>query len=432
MARTSRGRKNSPMLSSLLDSIKGQFSKSYLLGSLFPLILFLAANAFLASRHFPWVANWLPKAEGLDQKTLLYAAIFATVLALGYILSAINSMLLEALEGKIGPFRWAAGLLYAAGQSSLGRLDGAYETASARQSDVERLQKAWKKKLWPSLRIRPRPPLISAAQGFSWPGSPLGKKMSSIRWRRRHGWQIPPELLRQAVDDLAEAFRRNRGALLTGAFYDLRGAISYSLDRYQFEKRRLLRQRQTNFPGVRPTAVDQPEGPSSNNILAPTLMGNIGRTMRSYALVRYQLDLDIFWTRLQNSLQRDAKDYYNVLQDTKIQVDFAVTSFWLSLMFTLFWSPALLWLVKDATVTEFLAVGLLETVFVLGAYVLACQSYRVFTDVMRSSVDLFRFQMLTDLHLPLPVGSEEERDLWLRLAQEIEFGDPEQFQYKHT
>jgi hypothetical protein len=35
---------------------------------------------------------------------------------------------------------------------------------------------------------------------------------------------------------------------------------------------------------------------------------------------------------------------------------------------------------------------------------------------MRSSVDLFRFKVLTDLHLPLPAGLEEEKALWEDLA----------------
>jgi hypothetical protein len=35
------------------------------------------------------------------------------------------------------------------------------------------------------------------------------------------------------------------------------------------------------------------------------------------------------------------------------------------------------------------------------------------------------------LHLPLPYGSIEERDLWLRLGNSVGYGERGQFTYKH-
>jgi len=42
------------------------------------------------------------------------------------------------------------------------------------------------------------------------------------------------------------------------------------MDRREFDIRHLLQRRQVNYPGIRPLAEDQPEGPVANNILAPT------------------------------------------------------------------------------------------------------------------------------------------------------------------
>ncbi len=47
--------------------------------------------------------------------------------------------------------------------------------------------------------------------------------------------------------------------------------------------------------------------------------------MRSYALTRYDFDLNIFWTRLLYTLQKKAGDYYTVVQDRKTQLDCMVT-----------------------------------------------------------------------------------------------------------
>jgi hypothetical protein len=421
------------MLSSFLDSIKGQFSKSYWLASMLPLVLFLVANSLVATRHFGSVKTFLAKADTLDQKALLYSAVIFTLLALAYLLSAVNSMLLEALEGKIGPFRWFAGFFYKSRWHALKQIDRKYEIAYTERDEISAHIPKWKDRIGAAHKTGKKKAPLSRWQQFTWRFSSAAIRMAAIRWRYRHGARIKPALLAASVHELARALSANKfrkGSAIFKAEEELLETMAYAVDRCQFEIRQLLHKRQTNFPGVRPTATDQPEGPSSNNILAPTKMGNIGRTMRSYALVRYQMDLDIFWTRLQNSLQKDAKDYYSVLQDSKVQVDCAVTLFWLSTVFTLFWTPFLIWYVKDSTTSEFLIVAIGGTVCMLGCYLLACQSYRVFADIMRSSVDLFRFQVLTSLHIALPFGSDEERTLWYRLGIVTEF-DPEPFQYKH-
>src|SRR5690242_15519919 len=100
------------MLSTLIDSIKTQFgSKSYWLGSMLPLILFLAANIILASPHYPWIAGLVPTADAWADKTMKYSAALALLLAVAYILSTTTSVQLQMLEGSTGPLFWIAWLL---------------------------------------------------------------------------------------------------------------------------------------------------------------------------------------------------------------------------------------------------------------------------------------------------------------------------------
>ena len=420
------------MLSSFLASIKEQFgTKSFWLGSMLPLVLFLGANILVLYRHCPDIATWLPKIEGLDEKTLLYSGLTAILLALAYILSAMSSVMLRAVEGKIGP-RWMYGLLYADQWRAVCTIDEKSDTAFNRLETIKGKQNNWKKLLSRSLKIGENKPPLSRPEAIRWRFREPGRKMACIRWLHRLGWRIKPERLKKAVNVLGKALRQNSGkhGILSQAKRNLEAAIDYAPDRYEFEIRSLMHKRQSDFPGVGPLSEDQPEGPTANNILAPTRMGNIGRAMSTYTLMRYQLDLDLFWTRLQNSLQKDGKEYYSVLQDTKVQVDCSITLFWLSVIFTLFWTPTLLWWFPNSTVREFLTVAIGGTVMAAAFYLLACESYRVFADVMRSSVDLFRFQLLQALHIPLPFGSDEERKQWLRLGQAM-FGNIEDFVYKH-
>src|SRR5882724_7646056 len=294
------------MLSSFLDSIKGQFSKSYWLGSMLPLVLFLAANSLVATQHYRSITDSLAKADTLDQKALLFSASVLTLLGLAYLLSAINSMLLEALEGKIGPFRWFAGFFYESGWRTLNEIDRKYEAAYTEREEISARIGKWKRRMVVTQNIGKTKAALSRWKRLTWHFLPAGRTIAAIRHRRRRGKPIKYSLLESGVRKLGDVLSRNKiltDSAIFRAQEDLLDAMQYAADRCQFEMRQLLRRRQTSFPGVRPSAPDQPEGPSSNNILAPTKMGNIGRTMRSYTLARYQMDLDIFWTRLQNSLQ---------------------------------------------------------------------------------------------------------------------------------
>jgi hypothetical protein len=142
-------------------------------------------------------------------------------------------------------------------------------------------------------------------------------------------------------------------------------------------------------------------------------MGNIGGTMRSYAQKHYGFDLEVLWTRLQNASQSSDK-FYAVLQDAKVQLDFFVAITWFAVVTTITW--LLLQLLVFRRPAEFLYIGIVGPVVSVIAYQLSCRAYRVFADLMRSCVDLFRFKVLTDLHLPLPPGLEEEKGVWQDLA----------------
>jgi hypothetical protein len=429
------------MLTSLLDTIKSQFtSKSYWLGSMMPLLLFLFANYLMLLKHSQSMSARLLKAESLTQGAFQYGAILAVILAFAYALSAIDSLMLGLLEGNhLGIF---GGLFYRTQWRKLADLDEAYKEAVLDQRIIRKAQKEWEDKLYGSRLV--------GAMGRKqmtwgpWVRLWFGVKsftprleLAELRFRQRHGLRASPRLLDAVVSAVAAWLieyhaEAHRGKTLDAAHNDVIDAIQYALDRSQFELVRLLNKRQFHFPGNRPSAADCEPGPSTNSILAPTKMGNIGRTMRSYALIRYQLDLDIFWTRLQSAMQKDGGEFFKNLQDTKAQVDCMVTLVWLTAIFTLYWTVALLRIYPNSTETEFRIVSIGGAILTWAWYEMSCESYRVFADVMRSSVDLFRFKMLELLHMQPPYGSEEERELWVRLGNSAGYGRHEQFTYKNV
>jgi hypothetical protein len=197
---------------------------------------------------------------------------------------------------------------------------------------------------------------------------------------------------------------------------ELLSAIDDSRERLRFEWQRLVNLRQFTYP----TVSNASRGETSLRVLAPTRLGNLTRTMRSYALDRYGIDLDIFWTRLQRELQKETL-FSATVSDAKTEVDFLVSLFFLTMIFTVFWSSYCLW-VQPSTVC-FLMVAVLGPIVARLLYLATCQNYLVFADLMRSSVDHFRFALLNDLHMLRPPGNREEVLIWRLLGGWMGYGN---------
>ena len=423
------------MLSSLLDTLKTQFtSKSYWLGSMVPLLLFLLANGILVVRHVPSVATSFAKLEGLSVTAIQCSLLLLALLSLAFILSVLTSLMTQVLEGQYIPV--LRGFIYRTQWARLTRLDQRYDRINKDKMELDGKLPAWIGDLG-AARKRGKGKLKMG--WWKWHLGFWDEKgrwcLPAVRFLMRHGFWSPLSVLSPAIIAVSRWLEHydagmSAGARLDAAQNDLVDALQFNANFVQYERIRLLNERQFHFPGVRPSTPDQDDGPSTHSILAPTRLGNIGKTMRSYSLSRYNFDLDIFWTRLQSGLQKDGIAYYNSLQDMKAQVDCMVTIVWLSALFTLLWSVLLLQSCISSTELEFRLVAGGGAATTILAYWLACESYSTFADVMRSAVDLFRLKIIDQFSLPAPYGSDEERDLWERLGNAVAFGAREQFRYK--
>ncbi len=418
------------MLSALLTQIQTQLlSKRFLLGSVLPLFLFLFGNGWMLWLYYPPFPSWISKIDSLKEQSILFTVLTTLVLVLAYAFSALNSTLLEWLEGKRGPISWIGNLLYGYQQAKLEHIEERYAAITINFTLIKNaLDSGLRNWIDQLAQARSAGDLTNQCDP-NWEERPEAKTIRQVLRRRRFGCNIPYEDLSAAVTGLRTLLSTNSANLeedvskkLRQAHIALKEAIYFARDRSQFERVQLYNERQFSYPGD----MNPGHEPSPHNVLSPTTMGNIGSTMRSYAITRYNLDLDIFWSRFQNSVQSD-KDYFGVLQDVKVQVDCLVALIWLIGLFALIWTPIAF--CKGST-QGFLLVGC--TGFVpLVLYSLACNTYRVFADLMRGAVDLFRFRLLGNLHIPLPSGSEQEMLLWERLGNTTGYARRERFPYKH-
>jgi hypothetical protein len=251
----------------------------------------------------------------------------------------------------------------------------------------------------------------------------IPKPVQAALRKRQLGRLLTFAELAAAEAALTPLLRRGLTPALDRLKDEMADAIQYGRERLLFETNRLLNLRQLQFPVV-PAAQGRAR---SLNTLGPTRMGNITRTIRSYALGRFHLDLNIFWTRLQGSMIKE-KDGLAALQDAKVQVDFLVSLFWLTGLFVVLWGGLLI--VITPRPTDFLAVAILGPIAARCLYLAACQNYLLFADQMRTAIDLYRTDLIDQLHLPKPSGNREEQAMWDRVGGWLGFADECDINYK--
>lgn len=118
------------------------------------------------------------------------------------------------------------------------------------------------------------------------------------------------------------------------------------------------------------------------------------------------------------------------MSDAKSQVDFLVSLFCLTVLFTTFWSGYTLCV--QPSPRAFVMIGTIGPIVARILYLVTCQTYLVFADLMRSSVDQFRFDLLTNLHIQHPPGNHEEVVLWRSLGGWIGYGNEEDIIFKDS
>ena len=424
----------SALLSSLQTSLGQVFSKPFVVGSVLPIVLFLGACLGLAARLGGRAGTWAATANQLlgpsPPLAWTVAVGLMAIIAVSMLWSGLNGFLLEVLEGKhLGFLAW---ILYAGQVRQQADIDNKIQRYLRNRREFEdplpgaTVPIAAHYQLKSILRD-------AMAQGKAnqhpcYPRNWFGRLSSGlqskhgmralwrVRWLRLTGQVNTLGTIKPAVDALANELRVGTSKPLALEHVELLNAIDDSRERLHFEWRRLVNLRQFTYPTVSNAAP----GETSLRVLAPTRLGNLTRTMRSYALDRYGIDLDIFWTRIQRELQKEAL-FNATVSDAKTQVDFLVSLFFLTSIFIVFWSSYCLWI--QPSPVSFLMLAAVGPIMARLLYLATCQNYLVFADLMRSSVDHFRFALLSDLHILRPPGNREELLLWGLLGGWMGYGN---------
>ncbi len=402
------------MLGTLLDKLESLFSKSFVVGSI-PLLAFLFFNALMLYVVSESMQKWIRWYYTLDATRLAVVsfAFLLAVITLSYVLSTLTVFLREVLEGKhLEKREWLYKILSQRYRKQLAGLEDNLRNARRSLRKIRREMRVWQAKMSEARKHG------NKNEGeFQYTRRP---KLADLLKLQETNSLVDPALIPDEVNHLETVLNSFSADSGTGPSKDLDrdhvalyNLIEYAADRWQAEVTRFFNEIQFNFPG---------------KDVAPTRMGNIASTARSYAQSRYSMNLDIFWTRLQKVLKGDS-NFYPILLEAKMQLDFLVTLFWLTVIFTLIWTVSLpfysnnkwlfLWVVMAGPTLSFIW------------YKIALQNYRAFADLLRSAVDLYRLDLLKVLHVPLPANAEEERHIWETLGNRSGYRDDVNYTFQH-
>jgi hypothetical protein len=400
------------MISTILTTLQSALSKVFA-SSLLPVFLFTLFNGVILGHFSRPVHDWIADFMGADtlSKGGWTGVTALIVFVAAYIYSSFTVVLRQTLEGRYlpGPIRTA---LATGEKKRLEELEREYTTSRRRRRELLAKGNQWKDQL------RTEREAGRQTRQFSYTtASQAGMNIKELQSRRWKGDLIEPKDLQTAVTMFAGELRSNstditgvaaptaehqKAAIeLDEAHQDLVKLIDYAGQRAESEYIDLFITKDSNF---------------SRYTLAPTQMGNIAASVQSYAYSRYALNLESFWSRLQ-----DAMGDNQPLQAAQTQLDFMIALFWLTVASTVIWL-VLVPLLSNSWL-QLLAVWALGPALARAWYLVALENYRAVAELMRSAVDMNRFKLLGDLHMATPPDSDSERKLWILLNRKTTYGD---------
>lgn len=476
-----------PGLGSIIDRVTGLFGKTYFLAGFLP-VLFLAAVSLLAGYDVsPWMFRQVNAFRGLDaaRQALASGVLLVAIAMLGFVFWSANPWLRALLEGAPLAGR-LHGWLVRDQQERLAALETGVRACEERmfgfrirQPDPELPEpEPIATPAVPSAAPEPAGLIQRLAALFRNP-APVGEPVSAIAPRIDGGaepmaaaddaapfeddapvpWmqRLLAARLRGAALSGVPA-RSSPSAALSGAYQALREQIgglepvdasaldgvcallerelaagpvvaSSALDRMHvgFEDLAVLARARAENAWSRALTARRMRFPVNLSAVGPTRMANVSELYRDYALTRYGLDPEVFWLHLQHAAAANDR-FRPILEEARLKLDVSVAMA-AACGLSSIWAVVLgLW---GHSVPLLLLTGVGMPIAALMFYRATVTNLRVYGDAVRATVDLFRFDVLKALHLPIPADARGERRTWESLTQANQLLGEGEMAYDH-
>jgi hypothetical protein len=418
------------MFGQVLDKLSTWFGQGFLLSVFFPWLIFAVATLVMVGVTFDsahaYLLRYLDNVAGNQALTIIGS--LAAVGIVAYMSSPLLQVLTEILEGKYIPLQLVAEVLTRRQAVRLRRL--------AEQNQALLLDRQYVRRL-PNIAQRLHEARLAgiAARRNGDPDAITRAEdtLRSLREKYEVNRYITSSELIAAEEKLFLALQHNcaDAAQLQPPANATEIAKSKKLgDLHRQMVNEVLpsarRIADRNFDSIaaeraRLFATGDDEEMSAD--LQPTRLGNDAAALRSYCDTRYGFDFEFFWPRFLIAIQKNT-ELSSAIVKAKIQLDFAVLLFWLTLLFVMVWLPLLTNYGKSLVVL--LVMAGLAPFATTGSLRLVHASYSAFAEIVRSAIDTNRFELLQALRRPLPVSTQAEKIVWeqairlLRLEEKID------------
>lgn len=375
-------------MSGILSSISGYFSKSLILGSFLPVIMFIVLSAIFLVPLLPSDLPFLSSLASIDKQWTVVAVSFVAIVLSG-LLYNLNIPILRTYEGYPWKDSWIGRKLRrqhtARFEAARYRIEAMRVVLRLMKASADRLEsgeaneietrEAFVRDVLKRLKTLSPPRDSSAFKEFEWAGI----------WNTFAG----TDRLRGAKDQWAE--------------------IDSDLEDKFSAYRRQIRHNYPDSPGL----------------ILPTRLGNVIRSFEYYSHQQYRIDSIQLWPRLVAVIP---ESYAVSVDDAKTTFDFMMNCSVLSLL--LAFSIVLAGLVFPASLTSTWAVVYwltTATVFISIShlfYRLSINRAGAWGSLIKGSFDLYRWELLKELgHKQKPESREEERRLWAEISRQMIYGD---------
>jgi hypothetical protein len=365
-------------MTSILSSISGYFSKSLILGTFLPVVIFIVLSWLLLVPLLPGDSSLFEPLKGLDPEWKIVAVSF-TAIVLSGLMYNLNVQILSLFEG----YPW--------GTSWIGKRRKRHYVAEieAIQARIDGLRALLKALDAAERDLAENPQLVEEVINRLRAARPrLDIDLGESSWKR-------------VWSDNDDAYQK-----------------TIARDRWNRIRTEVLGEYTTEMEALRH------KYPPTRWVM-PTRLGNAIRSFYYYPKREYGIDAIEMWPRL--VLQID-KDYAAIVDDAKTSFDFFINCTLLSgLLATAFLLVAVLNPASLGTKFALLAIAIRVVVFAALAYSLYQVSIaraREWGKMVKSAFDLYRWKLLDQLGYKQQLHTrKDERDLWEEISRQTIYGD---------
>lgn len=157
--------------------------------------------------------------------------------------------------------------------------------------------------------------------------------------------------------------------------------------------------------------------------IAPTRFGNIYALAEEYAYRRYGVDSILFWPRLRQLMAKHAPNHSTLISQQKSWLDLTIHSSVVASLLAVESLISLIFYQSGNLLLIWLALFGSSILLTAGFYQAALNAVTVLGELIKQSFDYHRHLVLTAFKLPQPQHLLIERDVWIKLARFIRWGD---------